>query len=243
MNFLRLALLFLLLFWVNISISQSKNSDKQFGISTGAVVPINYFGAGPLELINSNSQITLSSKIGYNFGMMIKTNYGKRFSIENGINFLRRNFDLSGSSSFNGVFFKDNADFGYVSYSFPTKGIVYIQLSSKSLLNTSVGASIDFYASAVNSKGENDIIFQYSERAKWINGSILADLGVEWRDTDYGTFYFGVGVNIPITTIAVTNMKYYYDKSDITKNDIYAPVFLNGNFFNIKIKYYLAENN
>ena len=237
MNFLKFTLLIALSFWFNIVMCQSKNSDKQFGINTGAIIPINYFGAGPLELESNNSQITLSSKIGYHFGMMIKTNYNKKFSVESGINFLRRNFDLSGSSDKTGD--EDNADFGYISYGFPTKAIVYIQLSDKSFLNTSVGASLDFYASAVNSKGENDFIFQYSERAKWINGSILADLGVEWRG-DYGAFFLGAGVNIPITTIAVTNLKFHYDESDYNnKYDDYNPVFLRGNFFDIKIKYFL----
>ena len=237
MNFLKFILLIALSFWLNIVISQSKNSDKQFGINTGAIIPINYFGAGPLELESNNSQITLSSKLGYHYGMMIKTNYSKKFSIESGINFLRRNFDLSGSSDVTGD--EDNADFGYISYGFPTKAIVYIQLSDKSFLNTSLGASLDFYASAVNSKGENDFIFQYSERAKWINGSILADLGVEWRG-DYGAFFLGAGVNIPMTTIAVTNLKFHYDESDYNnKTDSYNPVFLRGNFFDIKIKYFL----
>lgn len=237
MNFLKFTLLIALSFWFNIVMCQSKNSDKQFGINTGAIIPINYFGAGPLELESNNSQITLSSKIGYHFGMMIKTNYNKKFSIESGINFLRRNFDLSGSSNVTSL--KDNADFGYISYGFPTKAIVYIQLSDKSFLNTSVGASLDFYASAVNSKGENDFIFQYSERAKWINGAILADLGVEWRG-DYGAFFLGAGVNIPITTIAVTNLKFHYDESDYNnKIDNYSPVFLRGNFFDIKIKYFI----
>ena len=236
MNFLKFILLIALSFWFNIVMSQSKNSDKQFGINTGAIIPINYFGAGPLELESNNSKITLSTKIGYHFGMMIKTNYSKKFSIESGINFLRRNFDLSGSSDVTGD--EDNADFGYISYGFPTKAIVYIQLSDKSFLNTSLGASLDFYASAVNSKGENDFIFQYSERAKWINGSILADLGVEWR-VDYGAFFLGAGVNIPITTIAVTNLKFHYDESDYNnKIDSYDPIFLRGNFFNLKIKYF-----
>ena len=237
MNFLKFTLLIALSFWFNIVMCQSKNSDKQFGINTGAIIPINYFGAGPLELESNNSQITLSSKIGYHFGMIIKTNYNKKFSIESGINFLRRNFDLSGSS--NETSLKDNADFGYISYSFPTKAIVYIQLSDKSFLNTSVGASLDFYASDVESKGEKYFIDHISYKDKWINGAILADLGVEWRG-GYGAFFLGAGVNIPITTIAVTNLKFHYDESDYNnKIDTYNPVFLRGNFFDIKIKYFL----
>ncbi len=237
MNFLKFTLLIALSFWFNIVMCQSKNSDKQFGINTGAIIPINYFGAGPLELESNNSQITLSSKIGYHFGMIIKTNYNKKFSIESGINFLRRNFDLSGSSNVTSL--KDNADFGYISYSFPTKAIVYIQLSDKSFLNTSVGASLDFYASDVESKGEKYFIDHISYKDKWINGAILADLGVEWRG-GYGAFFLGAGVNIPITTIAVTNLKFHYDESDYNnKIDTYNPVFLRGNFFDIKIKYFL----
>ena len=103
MTLLKVNWLCLLMLICLISNGQSNNNEKQFGFEIGSIVPINYFGAGPLNLKDDHSTIILSSKIGYHFGMVMKTNYGEKFSFERGINFLRRNFKLVGSSNFNGI--------------------------------------------------------------------------------------------------------------------------------------------
>jgi hypothetical protein len=229
----------ILLLSFGIYCSQSNNIEKQFGLSFGTIIPINYFGAGPLELDSEHSSIILGSKIGYQFGMVIKSNYGKRFSIENGISFYRRNFKLNGSSEFNGASSIDSSDFGYISYGLPIKGIVYIQLDKLLFMSTSIGANLDFYASAVGSKGKAYFIDHISDRARWINGSISSDIGFEFRNENKGTFHIGLGVNIPISTIAVTKLRYYYNSANTTQYDRYEDIFLRGNFFNLKLKYYL----
>ena len=55
----------------------------------------------------------------------------------------------------------------------------------------------------------------------------------------FGTFYIGAEVNIPISSIAVTRLKFYYDGAIY---DNYEPIFLRGNYFGIKLKYYLPVN-
>ena len=111
-----------------------------------------------------------------------------------------------------------------------------MQLSKVLYIRNSIGFNLDFYASAVASKGKNFRIDHYSERARWINGSVSGNLGVEKRDNKFGTFYIGAEVNIPISSIAVTRLKFYYDG---TMYDNYDPLFLRGNYFGIKLKYYL----
>ena len=44
-------------------------------------------------------------------------------------------------------------------------------------MRNSIGFNVDFYASAVASKGDNFLIDHYSERARWINGSLSGELG------------------------------------------------------------------
>ncbi len=221
--------------------AQTTDKQREFGFESGAIIPINYFGAGPLKLPENNSELTLSSKIGYHFGMVIKTNYGKRFCIENGINFLRRNFIIYGSSEFNGYSTRDTSNFGYINYGIPIKGSVFIQLDKEIFMSTTVGASLDFYASAVGSKGTNYYIDHISDRARWINGSISAEIGLESRNEINGTFHIGIGVNIPISTIAVTKLKYFYNSYNINDYDRYENIFLRGNLFNISLRYYLPS--
>ena len=149
---------------------------------------------------------------------------------------------IYGSSQFNGSSTSDTSNFGYINYNLPIKGSVFIQLDKEIFMSTTVGASLDFYASAVGSKGINYYIDHISDRARWINGSICAEIGVESRNQTNGTFHVGIGVNIPISTIAVTKLKYFYNSSDINDYDRYDNIFLRGNFFNINLRYYLPSS-
>ena len=84
--------------------------------------------------------------------MLLKTNYTKKISLETGIVFCQRNFMLTGSSSNQVSILRDNSSFGYINYSSPIKGIVYVQLNKYLFMRNSIGFNIDYYASAVASK-------------------------------------------------------------------------------------------
>ena len=217
--------------------SQKKDEkNRQVGFLVGSLIPINYFGVGSLELSENNSSISINNELGYSFGMLLKTDYSKKISLETGIVFCQRNFNLIGESSSQASSLRDTSSFGYVNYSSPIQGIVYVQLSKYLFMRNSIGFNIDYYASAVASKGMNSIIHHHSERARWINGSLSGELGIEKRSSKIGVFYLGAEVNIPISSIAVTRLRFYYDDQ---LYDSYEPKELRGNFFGIKLKYYL----
>ena len=213
--------------------------NSQVGFLLGCLVPIDYFGISAIELSANNSNMKLENHLGYNFGMVLKTDLTRKFSFESGIVFYQRNFKLTGSSSNQSSILRDTSSFSYISYGFPIKSMVYVQLGNDFYMRNSIGFNLDFYASAVASKGENLRIDHYSERARWINGSVSGNLGVEKRDDKFGTFYIGAEVNIPISSIAVTRLKFYYDGAIY---DNYETIFLRGNYFGIKLKYYLPVN-
>ena len=223
-----------------ISYGQKGNvKNSQVGFLLGSLVPVDFFGISAIELSANNSNIKLENTLGYNFGMVLKTDLTRKFSLESGIIFYQRNFELTGSSSNQSIILRDTSSFSYISYGFPIKSIVYVQLGNDFYMRNSIGFNLDFYASAVASNGENFRIDHYSERARWINGSVSGNLGVEKRDDKFGTFYIGTEVNIPISSIAVTRLKFYYDGAIY---DNYEPIFLRGNYFGIKLKYYLPVN-
>ena len=117
------------------------------GFQVKPIVPINYFGAGPIELTSDSAIINISSKMGYSFGMVIRRGLTKTISIETGINYTRRNFKLTGTSSFENS--SDVGDFGFVSYEIPIQSLVYIRLAEKLYMNASIGLGINFSASDV----------------------------------------------------------------------------------------------
>jgi hypothetical protein len=233
--------LFLLLGIIFFKIGYNQIDNSKFGFTINPIVPVNYFGAGPLTIKNDTANLTLSSKIGYQFGMLWRTDFSDHFSLESGILFTRRNFKIRGNSSITGTNTRDSTSFGYINYNLPLKGFVYIQLSEKTHISSSAGISIDFYASDVSTMGKGGLIAHYSERARWINASLISGLGFEWRDDNKGIFYVGAGVNIPVSTIAVTYLWYNYN---LTLNGTnyetkFSPEFIKGNYLSLDLKYFL----
>ena len=240
-----ISILFLLtgMFFFNHGACQIENT--KFGFTANPIVPVNYFGAGPLEIKNDTANLTLSSKIGYQFGMLWRSDFNnERFSLESGIIYSRRNFKIKGVSMLDTISSRDSTSFGYVNYTLPIKGYVYIQLSKKTYISSSAGLSVDFYASDVSTMGKDGIIAHYSERARWINASIISGIGFEWRDDEKGVFYIGAGVNIPISTIAVTYLWYNYNLTinDNSYETKFSPEFLKGNFLSLDLKYFLPTS-
>jgi len=230
-----LALFFIFSYCANFHGQQGVTT---IGLQVKPIIPINYFGAGPIDLIvTDTANINVSSKLGYSFGMVIRQGITKSISIETGINYTRRNFKLSGSSVFENS--SDVGDFGFVSYEIPIQSLIYIRLDEKLYMNASIGLGINFYASDVASKGENFFIDHYSERAYWINLSFLSNLGLEYRTKENGYFYLGASLNTPFWPIALTSLKYYYQDNN---NVRFNPVYLNGNYLTVDFRYFLPQN-
>ena len=216
----------------------SQQGVTTVGFQLKPIIPINYFGAGSISMsIEDTAAIEISSKLGYCFGMVIRHGFTKSFSIETGINYTQRNYKLAGSSAFENS--SDVADFGFVSYEIPVQGLIYIRLDKQLYMNASVGIGINFYASDVASKGEEFFIDHYSERARWINFSFLSNLGLEFRTKEKGYFYIGASLNTPFNEVTATYLNYYYQDNNKVKFD---PVFLNGNYLTVDLRYFLPPN-
>ena len=203
------------------------------GIQLKPIIPINYFGAGPIQLSNEFATLDLTSKLGYSFGMVVRHGFTKMISIESGINYNRRNYNIFGTSSYE--YASDKADFGFISYELPVQVLIYIRVGEFVYMNASIGLGINFYASDVASKGENNYIDHYSERARWINASFLSNLGLELRTKEKGYFYVGASLNTPFNEITATQLRYYYENNLSTKFD---PIFLNGNYVTLDLRYF-----
>ena len=75
----------------------NSNAEKQIGFMVSSIVPTSYFGAAALYIDEEHSSLELSTKIGYQFGMVLKTRFSDKFSIEKGISFCRRNYNIYGN--------------------------------------------------------------------------------------------------------------------------------------------------
>ncbi|CAG5087571.1 PorT family protein [Parvicella tangerina] len=227
----------ILIVLLNIGVlAQSKKKkgaqEVKFGVQFKPVVPINYFGAGPQTVTDSIASLTVSPKLGYNLGMVVRTDFSDLLSFETGINYIRRNFDMDATGVV--IDSSDHSDFGFVSYQIPLQALVYIRLSENIYMNTSGGLGIDWYASHVQSIGENGLLKHISLRRYWMHFSVLANIGFEWRTENAGGFYVGASFVNPVKPITDTRVDYYYDNTDRQRYEMN----LRGTFITVDLRYF-----
>ncbi len=227
-------ILLVLLGVVNYAQSNKKKGDLEtkFGVQFKPVVPINYFGAGPQTAADTIAEVTVSPKLGYSIGMVVRTDFSDLLSFETGINYIRRNFDIDAYEAKRDT--GDHADFGFVSYQIPLQALVYIRLSEQIYMNTSGGLGIDWYASHVQSVGNNALLQHLSLRRYWMHFSLLANIGFEWRTEKAGGFYVGASFVNPLKQITDTRIDYYYGNTDKQRYELN----LNGTFITVDLRYF-----
>lgn len=179
-----------------------------FGLQIKPMVPSKFFGSGPDSASVENLSIGFTPKFGLNLGMVIRRGLTKSWSFETGINMVQRNYELEYSHPF----LKSNQKlkFRYIGYEIPLQALVYVRLTDKLWMNASGGVSIDLYPSDVRSlnsifQDTSAVDFeQLTIKNNWIQLSLLANYGFEWRTKEKGYFYFGASFHRPFSNIGTT---------------------------------------
>ena len=104
-------------------------------------------------------------------------------------------------------------------------------------MNTSGGIGIDWYPSHVQSVGENYLLQHLSLKRYWMNFSLLANLGFEYRTEEKGRFYLGASFVNPFNAITDTKIDYYYENN---RKQRYTTQ-LRGTYITIDLRYFFAN--
>jgi hypothetical protein len=75
-----------------------------FGLQVRPIFPTQFIGSSTTELTKGEFSTTITQKMGYSFGGTIRAGLTKLISLETGINFTQRNFDISMAVTDSGVF-------------------------------------------------------------------------------------------------------------------------------------------
>ena len=194
------------------------------------------------EIINTGPQtnevndiaFTIDPSGGYGFGMVVRKGFTDQLSIESGINFTRRNYDLSIERA--DIAFTGNSDFSYVIYEIPVLGLVYVQLGEQTFLNTAFGASPNFLPSDWDSF---DYYFEhFSRRESWIVPSLLANFGFEYRTREKGYFYLGFSYHRPFSRITKTGVLYKENQVELARTFF----DVSGNYLTLDLRYFFHED-
>ena len=231
-------ILFILLFNFVINV-KSQNSNTTFGLHYKPIIPSSYFKAADLIKSSKSYVFNLNPKYSNSFGMVIRNQINKTFSLESGLNYTQRNFKLSITN--NTLDLGDVTAFSMRSYEFPIQLLTYVRASENWYLNIAFGISYNVLASDVKTYGEEkEFFFQNTYRKSGGYSAILANLGMEYRTDSKGYYYFGTSLHRPWKAIGRIYPE-YDDKINIFNEDREFYFDMLGNFVTVDLRYFFTE--
>ncbi len=240
----------LLLFFFVISIStmgQIKHKRKlptYFGIEVSPLFPTSFIGEKSLLLTQPandpfNLSASITQKMGFSIGGTIRTSFTKFIALETGINYTKRNFDVTMALPDSGI--AANTSLGFIQYSLPINALFYIKLDEKWYMDASLGFGVNFSPTSIGKvlKPQNRHVFTNLGYIKQkIGFDMNANLGFEFRTDKKGFFYLGGSARIPLQPLFRYYMQYEYNTSALVKvleGDV------DGSFLAIQFKYFFPN--
>ncbi|MEM9024065.1 MAG: outer membrane beta-barrel protein, partial [Bacteroidota bacterium] len=204
------------------------------GLQLKPIIPSSILGTATTDLTFNDIDYSVDQKVGFAGGMVIRWGLTKNFSLETGINYVNRNYRAEIVDNITNE--TKNTDFTIVGYEVPVLGLVYIRLSREIFMNAAFGLSLDMYPSDVATGTLADFT-QESIRTSWIQPSLLANVGWEYRTDKSGYFYVGGSFHRPFrrsydTVITQTRPTEIVD----------AVLELSGQYLTIDFRYFFHED-
>ncbi len=211
-----------------------------FGIQFRPLVPNSLVDFAEVTESSDTLIATWNPRTSLNFGMVVRFGITPAFSIESGINLVRRNYTIQVESPTEKV--ESELRYAFVGYEVPIQALYYVRLTDQLWMNASGGVSIDMYPSDVfsTSSAVRDTIFydfeQYTGRRGWVQMAVQANYGFEWRTKDKGYFYLGATYHQPFTAMAwsETIIDWQGGIHRLTTE-------LTGNYFTLDLRYFFHE--
>lgn len=220
----------LLLFLYTLSCASLAAQENVFtaGFQYKPIFPNSFFSKDTWSVSQNGIDFTISQKMGYSAGMVLRRGFTKQLSLETGINYTKRNFNLFiTDTSFTG-----ESDFTIIGYEIPIQGMIFLRLADKLYMNTSLGMSLDMYASNIYTHGS--YFRHYSKRHNVFQFAALANLGFEYRTKKIGYFYIGSSYHLPLSYFFESSIM-YEPKQEIGR------MKLSGTFLTLDVRYYFHE--
>jgi hypothetical protein len=204
-----------------------------FGIQYKPLIPFRYFTPSTNQIVD-NYQTTVSPRLGYSYGMVVRRGITNTIAIEFGVNYIKRNYGITLDSVPQQLNVIDKTNFGLVSYELPIQGLFYVRLFEDIYMNGASGLSVNFFASNVESNG--DFMRHASYKYRWVDMALLSNLGFEYRTKNNGFFYLGASFHLPFHSIMQTRVR--YDDGVSNTNFVHD---LGGRYFTIDLRYFFKD--
>jgi len=218
-------------FLVNRSAGQEHVTT--FGVQFKPIIPGELTNTGEKIHEDNGVKISLKPKFGYTFGMVIRRGLSKMWSLEGGLNFVQRNYNLNFTDQ--DTILDGKTDFRLIGYELPVSGLIYIRLGELLYMNTSLGGSVDYFPSDVET---TKLWFaHFTSRRRLFQFAVLANVGFEYRTREHGYFYFGASFHRPFKYIATSSVLYRGNGKEVRTDQQ-----LSGNYLTLDFRYFFNED-
>ena len=208
-----------------------------FGLQVRPIFPTQFIGSSTTTLTKDEFSSTITQKMGYSFGGTVRAGLTKLISLETGINFTQRNFDITMSVADSGVFATNNISF--ISYDVPLNALIYIQLDQHFFMNASMGAALTYKPTNVGVLTLPGSYHSFTHTGKVSRKGGLdlnANIGFEYRTEKSGFFYIGGSARVPFKPLFDLIAQYKYQGY---KNTIYGEI--DGSYLALDFKYFFPN--
>lgn len=207
----------------------TKRFVSSFGFQFSPIIPNNILQNNVEIGLYKDAELKVEPYFSYLFGMEIRHDFNKRFSLQSGINYVDRKYTIGINKPDTSTMFADfdNNRLHFIGYEIPLMGLVYIRLSKHLFMDNAFGVSMNFYPSDIA------VRHVFGRRRGWVQGAMVANVGWEYRTFESGTFYLGAIYQMNFSNMM--NVLFYEERIEGIA-DTYLGV--SGNYFAINLKYY-----
>ncbi|NBV68934.1 MAG: hypothetical protein EBR74_10395 [Flavobacteriia bacterium] len=205
-----------------------------FGIQVKTLFPSSFI-ANPNTIVEKEGlSATLHQKIGYSFGATVRAGLTEFISLETGINYTQRFFDISGSIADSNVFI--NNQMGFIQYDIPINALIYIKMTKKWYANASLGFAAGFKPTSIattNNLNGSQFFYNTGVVQKKFSLDLNGNFGFEYRSKKAGVYYVGTSVRLPLKPLFVYVATYKNQGYKVTQ---YGDVA--GGYLSVDFKYF-----
>ncbi|TNE95982.1 MAG: hypothetical protein EP322_09055 [Bacteroidetes bacterium] len=232
--------LLFIVFIAQLSVFAQKSKERipsYFGIQISPVFPTRFVGEPRLDLSGNGFETSINQQIGYHFSATVRAGVTKLIAFDTGIGYTERNFSLT-------MAYPDSSSYGenklsFIEYDIPLNGLVYIQLTERWFMNTSLGIIMNYKPSDVQVYTKPGGLHTYHHlglAGNRLNFDFNANVGFEFRTEKSGFFYLGGSARVPFAPVFTLLATYTYQGIDI-------PLIgeVDGSFLSIDFKYFFPN--
>lgn len=212
-----------------------------FGIQFKPLIAGNFLGSSHLVLKNDTLKGSFTQQLGSSFGGVIRINFKKNISLETGINYVQRNYNVEFSRLDSAI--TTSKSLKITSFEIPLNVLFYVKLTDKIYMNNSLGTAFIFNPSnvAIDAIYDQYNAFRAEGRIRSVYSvEMNANFGFEYRTVSDGFFYIGASGRVPFKPIFDVDVS---NQNTILHQTMVLYGSMSGTYVSFDFRYFFPYNN